>query len=106
MQGKPVFNSISSYHLTLNVGLKKHPMGLVSKVQVGDILDSDKSDQFPNWLRFWDGETMRELLGTTMVSDEGSRISINMGEEKSYELKKLGSCGSSLFNHHTRRKRV
>jgi hypothetical protein len=68
-------------------------MGLVSKVQVGDILDSDKSDEFPNRLRFWDGETMRELLGDMTVSKEGARITINMGGEKSYDLRKLGSSG-------------
>ncbi len=93
MQGKLLFNSFSYYHLTLKAGSTQHSMGLVSKVQVGDILDSDKRDEFPNWIRFWDGETMRELLGTTTVSDEGDRISISMGQGKSYDLRKLGSSG-------------
>jgi hypothetical protein len=64
-------------------------MGLVNNVQVGSFQDPKGKEEFPNWIRFWDGEYMRELTGETKVSAEGTHISIKIGDEKSYDLRKF-----------------
>lgn len=77
----------SYYHVTLMLGELKRYMGRVNHFQVIELPAELRHPDISHSVRFYDGSTHRELLGTVCPAGDGA-IVLNMGHGKTYRFDK------------------
>jgi hypothetical protein len=83
-------NYLTYFHLFLEINSQKRYMGLVNHLQVGELLATEEAESPIQYVRFWNGQDRCLLEGTVTLDEAGDKVSIDMGESKSYHFRKLG----------------